>query len=138
MRKDFEKLFTHLPAPEPPAGLAEAVIGRIRLERRLSAVKARLIALAFGLVGSLAAAVFAARSVWQAMTESGLPQFLSLLFSDADAIVTYWGDFALGVLESLPVGGLILFLAAVACALGALRFAARDAKRLLGSSMIHA
>ena len=41
MRKDYEKLFTHLETPEPPAGLFAKIMARIHEEERLLSIKRR-------------------------------------------------------------------------------------------------
>jgi hypothetical protein len=109
MRQDYEKLFSNIETPEPPTRLIGAVVARIQTKERQSAL-IRSVTFAIGLVASLIAFVPALRSVQAAMAESGFLAYLGLLFSDTGAILSTSRNFALILLESLPVFSLALFL----------------------------
>ncbi len=112
MRQDYEKLFSHMETPEPPAELIGQVMGLIVAKERRSAI-IRSVAFAIGLIASLSAFVPAFHGVQASMAESGFLSYLSLLFSDTGAILSTGQSFALILLESLPVFSLALFLAIV-------------------------
>lgn len=131
MRQNYEQLFTHLSPPEPPEGLFNKIMSRIRREQRLTIVKRRLVFLAVLLIGSMTALVPAWQTMRAGFIESGFINFVSLLFSDASAVLAYWQNFAWAVLESLPTMGMIMFLAAAFAFLESLKFIARDVKTFL-------
>ena len=109
MRQDYEKLFSLIETPEPPAGLLGAVVARVEsLERR--SAWARSVVFAIGFFVSLLAFVPALQSVRASMAESGFLTYLSLLFSDTGAILSTGQSFALILLESLPVFSVALLL----------------------------
>ena len=126
VRKDYEKLFTNLVPPEPPAGLLDKILARIRYEERFASLKKRVAFWSLAVVGSLVAAVPAVRLLGAELAESGLPQTLYLLFSDTAAVIAYFGDFALSVVESLPVMGIAMVLSITLILLVALKMLARD------------
>ena len=51
--------------------------------------------------------------LWQSILESGFIQFFSLLFSDGSAIMPYWQNFAMALLESLPAISLLVMLSLI-------------------------
>ena len=92
--------------------IMETVMQRIA-ERRLA--KARAAAGLYGFtallgVGLLIPALSYTASLAQ---ESGFTSYLSLLASDGTSIVSYWKPFMLSILESAPIMGSALVLAAV-------------------------
>ena len=54
-------------------------------------------------------------------SQSGLGKIFSLLVSDPGTVVTFWQDFTLSILESLPVVSLIMTLFIVLVFLASLR-----------------
>lgn len=113
MGKDYEKLFTHLEPPEPPAGLFNKIMARIQEEELLLSIKKRLI-LFSGVVLSSVGILIPVVSAFQAeFARSSFSQFLSLMFSDLGAVTANWQDFGLALLESLPATSLIAFLATI-------------------------
>ncbi len=131
MRKDYEKLFSHLKSPEPPDGLFEKIILRLRKEQKLISLKRRLIIFSIGLIGSAVAFISAFQAVQKGFTESGFIEFLSLLFSDAGVIMTYWQNFALSLLETFPTMSLVALLAIGLIFLESLKLLAKDIKILI-------
>lgn len=112
MRKDYERLFTHLTPPEPPIGLFETVMGRIRHEQRLSLVRRRIFIFSVILLVSLPASIFSFQMLQTGLAKSGFSTFLSLLLSDSSEVMVFWQSFVLALLESLPALSIALFLAA--------------------------
>ena len=100
---------------EAPAGLCEAIMARIAYAQRRAAQ------LRTGLFGALALAsgvalVPAFQYAAQQFYASGFYDYLSLLSTDSGFILTYWREFGLSLVESLPSLALLLLLP-IACAL---------------------
>jgi len=128
MRKDYEKLFTHLISPEPPVGLFEKIMLRIREERRLLTIKRRLAVFSIGTVLSAAAFIPIFKSFQTELYKSGFLQFLSLAFSDFGIVASYWRNFAMSLLETIPAMNLAMFFATIFVFLGSLKFLTKDIK----------
>lgn len=131
IRKDYEKLFSHLEPPALPEDLFARILLRIRREQHFRALKWRFGFFALMLVGTATAAIPAFRSAQSSFAESGSMQFLSLLFSDFGTVAAYWQNFSLALLESLPVMSVAILLAVILGFFQSLRFVARDFKVVL-------
>ncbi|MDP3784512.1 MAG: hypothetical protein Q8R12_00285 [bacterium] len=109
MRKDYEKLFTHLEPPEPPAGLFDRIILAIRREQELRNTKR----VAFGFLALLVVSLTAAPFSWTLFAgqirDSGMFQFIEAALSDLGAFFASWQEFSLAIAESLPVAGAAIF-----------------------------
>ncbi|OGY40908.1 MAG: hypothetical protein A2Y82_03505 [Candidatus Buchananbacteria bacterium RBG_13_36_9] len=138
MTKDWEKLFSYYNAPEPPNDLLGKIMKRINQEKRLLTLKRRLFILATGLTGAIVLFIPALKGVISGFAQSGFIQYFSLLFSDAEIVLAYWQNYALSLLESLPVMSLILLLATVFAILELLKLLAKDLKNIyLSKQLIH-
>lgn len=119
-----KKAFAEVPAPRR---LYEAVLVRIAaLERRA----ARTRALLFGALSvlSLVALVPTLQYAGEQFYASGFYDYASLLFSDTSLALTYWREFALSLLESLPSLALLLLIPIVVVLLWSLTRAAQTAR----------
>lgn len=134
IRKDYEKLFSRLKSPEPPEEIFDKIMHRIHRQERFLALRRRIIVFSLGLVGSLAAFIPAFSLMQQSLAESGFTQFSSLIFSDFGIVLTYWQNFALTLLESLPVLSIVAFLATIFIFLESLKFLVRDTKAIFATS----
>jgi len=109
MRKDYEKLFTHLEPPEPSAGLFGRIMLAIKHEKELRNTKK----LAFGFLALLIISLTAAPFSWSLfsgqMAESGVFQFMSMAINDLGTFFALWQNFSLAIAESLPVMGITIF-----------------------------
>lgn len=109
MRKDYEKLFTHLKPPEPPAGLFDRIILAIRREQESQRTKR----LFFGFLTlstiSLVAIPFSWTILSTQVENSGILYFLSSLTTDLGMALAVWQDAGLAILESLPIMGITIF-----------------------------
>src|SRR3989338_3099616 len=136
MRKDYEKLFTHLEPPEPPAGLFERIILEIKREQELRNTKR----LAFGFLALLAFSFIAMPFSWTLfsgqMAESGILQFISVAVSDLETFLSVWPDSVMAVAESLPVIGIAFFTINMILAVFTLRLFLYK-KRLLVGYLLH-
>ncbi|MBI4991682.1 MAG: hypothetical protein HZB99_00490 [Candidatus Harrisonbacteria bacterium] len=128
MRRDYKKLFTHFTPPEPPEGLFDKIIARIREEEQLLFVKRRLILFSIAVVVSATAFIPAINAFQQEFAQSGFSQFLSLIFSDLGSVMANWQDFGLAILESLPAVSIITFLATTLIFLWSLKHLAQAIK----------
>jgi len=135
MDNNYEKLFSKIKPLDPPAGLLERIIRRIQAEQKLLTAKRRLVIFSIGVVGSIAAFVPALKMLHQGFAESGFLQFLSLLFSDTQAILSYLGSFLASLLETLPVTGLLVFLAVLLIFLESLKLLSKDIRLLVASKL---
>ena len=136
MRKDYEKLFTHLEPPEPPAGLFDRILLVIKREQELRSAQR----LAFGFLALLILSLSAAPFSWTLFVgqiqDSGMLQFIEVALSDLGAFFASWQDFSLAIAESLPVMGIVLFTINIILAIFTLRLFFYK-KRLLVGYLLH-
>ena len=136
MRKDYEKLFTHLEPPEPPAGLFDRILLAIKREQELRSTKR----LAFGFLALLVISLIAAPFSWTLFAgqiqDSGMLQFIEVALSDLGAFFASWQDFSLAIAESLPVMGIAIFTVNMILAVFTLRLFLYK-KRLLVGYLLH-
>ena len=88
---------------EPSPRLFKAVMERLDRERRLSALRHRLIAANIFLGVCVVCSIPLFRAVAGEFARSGFVQYLSLLLSDFKTVSVYWQDLVLSLAESLPV-----------------------------------
>lgn len=119
MAKDYEVLF-------------QKIVTRIEKEEIILLVRKRLAILFFIMTGSIVALIPALLTVRNNFMESGFLDFISLLFSDTNMVATYWKNFALALLESLPTVSVIVFLGTVLIFLYSLKFVIRDINYIYG------
>ena len=94
---------------EPPAGLFEAIMARIDAAKRRGAqIRAAL----FGAATFLCALTLVPVLQYTAeqLYASGFYDYLSLVASDHSLVLTYWREFGLSLVESLPSLALLLLL----------------------------
>lgn len=137
VRKNYEKLFTHLKPPEPPEGLLGRIMLRIRGDERRRARTWRFAFFTLIFLATAGAAVPAFQSLQTSLTESGSIQFASLLFSDFGAVTAYWQSFGLALLESLPAMSIAIFLAVIFGFLQSLKCIVRDIKVVLAPAQTY-
>jgi hypothetical protein len=132
MRKDYEKLFTHLEPPEPPTGLFERIILAIKREQELRNTKR----LAFGfltlLLVSLATMPFSWTLFTSQMQNSGILQFIEVALNDISVFFASWQEFSLAIAESLPVAGVAIFTINMILAVFTLRLFLYKKRLLVG------
>ena len=99
---------------EVPEGLLARIIGRITQAQRRQ-IKFQLVAQTF--LAGLSLLVFIP-ALYYAIGEfysSGFSAYVSLLFSDHSAVISFWHEFLLSLVESLPSFSILLLL----CSFGA-------------------
>lgn len=127
MGKDYKKLFSGLENPGLPAGLYGSVLARIDNEaRRLSLIRLAIF-VPLVLISSVAV-VTSFQYLVEVSAQSGLSEYLSILFSDSGTVLSYWKEFLLLIAEQAPVLGAALFLGAVLAFAGSLRSAIKNAQ----------
>ncbi len=113
-------LETYLQVNEAPSGLYAAILLRIKAAQ-LRAARVRT-----GLFGALAllslvALVPALQYTAEQFYASGFYDYLLLIVSDHSLVLTYWQQFALTLIESLPSLALLLLVPVVVVLLYSLR-----------------
>ena len=127
MRKDYERLFSNLTRLDPPPGLMSAILARIDQKERQTA-QVRVVAFSVVSLISIAALVPAINYFAGDFNQSGFSQYFSLLFTDGGTAMIYWKDFALSLLESLPIISTATLLATTLILLSSLKLIAQNAK----------
>lgn len=110
--KREEGLHHTLATIEPPQGLHAAILARIGLAKRRAA---QLRAGLFGAVALVCGTVLvpALEYTGNQLYASGFYEYLSLISSDNSLLLTYWREFGLSLVESLPSLALLLVLPTV-------------------------
>ncbi len=94
---------------EPPIGLFERIMKRIRREERLLVLR-RVVLFSITLTASAVGFFPTFNMLVSDFNQSGFLRFFSLMFSDFSIITTYWQSFVMVLLETLPAISLALFL----------------------------
>jgi len=121
MRQDFEKIFSRLKPAEPPAGLFERIILAIKREQELQHTKRLLFGFSFLLIASFVATPFSWSILVNQIESSGISYFVSAALGDFGTFIALWQEFALAILESLPITGMAAFAVSIGMALFTLR-----------------
>jgi hypothetical protein len=125
MSQNFDEITIKYDIMEPPAGLYDKVLSRLNQERKILAVKKKLVIFT-GFFVIFAVASFPAWSaIFADFTRSGFGQYLTLLFYDSRTVAAYWQDYSLSLLETLPAASLDAGLGLLFLALLSLRAAVR-------------
>jgi len=132
MKQDFEKLFSHLKPAEPPAGLFDRIILAIKREQELQHTKRLLFGFLSLLLISLIATPISGAMFVNQIESSGISYFISAAISDLGTFFTFWQDFSLAILESLPVVGMMTFLLSLAVSVFTFRLFLHRKRLLLG------
>lgn len=109
MRKDYEKLFSHLKPAEPPAGLFDRIILGIQREQELQHTRRLALGFLSFLVISFVAIPFSSTILVDQVNNSGILYFVSVAASDPGISFAFWQDISLAILESLPIMGIVMF-----------------------------
>jgi len=120
MKNSYHKLFSKLPEAMPPKGLLEKILLSVERKQRRKAWIGFIISL-FSFLAGLGLIVPVSMNLQAEMSRSGFFQFLSLIFSDFSNIVQSWQEFALSLLEYLPIFSIVSFLVILFVLLASLR-----------------
>lgn len=121
MHNNYRALFSQLNPLEPSDALLSAVLSEIKM-RETRRTRIRSILSAGFFVLGLIAVVPAWRELNAELTQSGFFHFASLLFSDAETLLTYWKDFAGSLAESFPAFGMSAVLGSILALFVSLKF----------------
>jgi len=121
MRKDYEKLFDNLTPAEPPPGLFDRIIIAIKKEQELQHTKRLLFGFLFLLVISIISTSFSFILLMNQIKSSGIHYFISSAFSNFSVFITFWKEFSLAILESIPIVAVAIFILDMALVLFTLR-----------------
>jgi hypothetical protein len=114
---------------KPRPGLYKKIIKRIHREERFLVIR-HIVIFSVALLGSSVAFVPTIKMLLIDFEKSGFLNFFSLLFSDFSIVASYWKNFALILLETLPVLSIALFLTVLIIFLQSLKSLSRDIKIL--------
>lgn len=138
MNQNYEKLFQYCSTPSAPEGLLDKIMDGISRQQRSFISKLKLAIFSLGLVGSLTALFPVFKMVQSSMAETGFFQFVSLMFTDSQYVVSYWQNFTMSLLQSLPVINLAIFLAVIFIFLESLKFFVRNLRNFhIARKLIH-
>jgi len=97
----------------PPSDLKTRILQQIEQEKQLSSLKRKLIFNAGILILSWAGLVWAAREFLSAAGSSGFLTMFRLAFSDFRVITDNFADYALSLVESLPIVSMAIVAALI-------------------------
>jgi cytochrome b561 len=116
---------------KPPFGLFERIISAIRKEQEMRKSRRLLFAFFVLLIVSIVAIPLSGTVLVMQMKNSGISYFIFTAFSNFNISIKLWKDFALAILESLPVLELISFGISLAIAVFTVRLFLYKKKLLL-------
>ncbi len=114
-----------------PSDLYQKVLNRIENEKNIAIIKKRLIVSSVVFSIAITCFVFSILFFLTAASQSGFSQMFSLIFSDFNIIPTYFTNFILSLLESLPTFNIILSLLMVLFVSSVSRFLTKDIKNFV-------
>ncbi len=116
--------------PEPAKELLQKILSLIATEQKLNRLRWQIGLVSTVSVASVTALLPAIKMFYGDITSSGFARLFSLLFSDPRLIVAAWNDFALSILESMPVMSILLVSSILFLLLGALRILFKDITKM--------
>jgi hypothetical protein len=137
MKRQINKNFNNIPVIEPSAELFGKIILKIKEEKRISYAKKRLTI--FSVILSVSSVLFfpVFKLTLSNIYSSGILQFVSLIFSDFETVSVYWKNYALSLLEIMPVMSMALFFGIVFAIFWSLRVATKDIKIICKPKLNH-
>jgi hypothetical protein len=112
---------------EPSQGLFKKIMKRIHREERFLAIRKNIF-FSITFVISTGSFIPAFKMLLSDFSESGFLSFFSLIFSDFSIISVYWKNFALILLETLPVFSIAVFLVILLVFLQSLKSLSKNIK----------
>ena len=110
MNDEFRKILNRIEDKEVsvPKDLTEKILLRINQKS-----KNKAIGLGFVSIASLLLAIPVVSQIITSFTQSGVYNYLSIIFSDSDVAITYWKELAMALVEGLPILGITVLLTIV-------------------------
>jgi hypothetical protein len=121
MNKDYEKLFNHIESQEPPEGLFDKIILAIKKEQELRHGKRLLFGFLLLLIISAISTPFSFMLLINQIKSSGIHYFISSAFSNFSVFISFWKEFSLAILESIPITAVMIFILDMALVIFTLR-----------------
>jgi hypothetical protein len=112
---------------EPSKKLKTSIMNKIEKEE----MKMAMYRIVFGSIASLASisvAVIFVTNIIRDAYQSGLSQYLSLIFSDGSSLVNYWQTYMMSVVESLPIIGITMAFISVLIFVWSINYAIENFK----------
>lgn len=125
--KNYQELFASFELPSHSPELLGRVMEKIEQKEHM-ALKRKLIFHSVFSVLSMAGLVLSWQWLQNNLASTGFWHFFSLLFSDSQVILAYWQNFALALIETLPVTALLLLSAVTLICLTFLKRLIKDLK----------
>ncbi len=113
--------------PEVPAGLLEKVLDCVH-EKQKAAAKRKTIFIVAAFLTSAASLVPSFFYFTLQASKTGFLNYSSLMFSDMSVVFTYWRNFSIALLETLPTLSLAIFLITLIWFLQSLKFLVKNIK----------
>lgn len=88
--------------------LFEKIMGRIGMEKNKIAIKRKIAVFSVMLAVSFVGLIPAVKAAYSGFANSGFTQLFSLIFSDTAIVMSLWQNFALSLLETLPINGILI------------------------------
>lgn len=107
--KKYEKLFEGLEQFDPLPGLFDKIILAIRREQEVQKTKKLLFGFFSLLIISFITIPFSWRLLVGEIKNSGIFYFIFMIFSDFAVFLSLWQDFAMAIIELLPVVPIVMF-----------------------------
>jgi hypothetical protein len=121
MSKKAKKLFNYRGSAEPSAGLFNRIVSAIKKEQELRHTRRLLWELVVLLVVSIIATPLSLSLLVNQIQSSGVYYFVSAALMDFNTFLKSWQDFGLAILESLPIGAILIFTISIGICLFTLR-----------------
>ncbi|MDD5050690.1 MAG: hypothetical protein PHV93_03035 [Candidatus Pacebacteria bacterium] len=126
--KTYRNLFNNLSEKTPPQGLCLSIIKKVRSIQSRNA-KIRFTLSSIVTLVSLGGIFESILKLIESSNQSGFSQYFSLIFSDSTLFFSYWKEFGLSLVESLPLVSLVFLLGIVVVFLWSGARALKDARR---------
>jgi len=133
MKKDYKNLFSRFQSLEPPPGLFDRIILAIKREKESQEMKRLLFGFSLLLIVSSIVIPPSWMLLVKQIEDSGISYFISTAISDLSIFLTFWQEFSLAILESLPTVEIIIFSISLGISLFTLRLFLHIRKRLFFS-----
>lgn len=127
MKHTHRELFERLPKVEAPEALYHSVLMRVDAVRlRAMRIKFAVFSL-LGFTAGISLIPLTSSAIAQAI-ESGFIDYASLVMTDGAVVLSYWQEFGITLIESLPILAITLILIALFTLLESVRFATKNSR----------
>jgi hypothetical protein len=106
---------------KPPSGLFERIISAIKREQEMRKSRKLLFEFLILLIISVVSTPLSFSVLLSQTQDSGILYFISAAVTNFSAFIGAWQDFAMAILEALPVFGILVFSISIGIALFTLR-----------------